>query len=79
MNHILNNISIIIILFGIILFTKTISEANKMCDCSSTVERIPDEPLNKDVPSKIFNNMFSQPSVWMGNADFDSKQFKKDK
>jgi hypothetical protein len=77
MNHILNNISIIIILFGIILFTKTVSEANKMCDCSSKLEREPEEPLKKDFPSKVFNNMFTQPSVWMGYADFDSKQFLK--
>lgn len=77
MNHLLNNIAIIIILFGIILFTKTIAESNKMCNCSNTMSNIPDEPLKKDFPSKVFNNMFSQPSVWMGYADFDSKQFLK--
>jgi hypothetical protein len=79
MNHILNNIAIIIILFGIILFTKTIAEANKNCDCSMKLNNIPDEPLKKDFPSKVFNSMFTQPSVWMGYADFDSKNFIKNK
>lgn len=75
MNHLLNNFAIVIILVGIILFTKSISEANKKCDCSTKYSRIPDKPMKKDIPSKIFNNMFNQPSVWMGYADFDSSNF----
>ena len=82
MNHLLYNISIILIIFGIILFTYTFAQAQKKCKCSLHKNNIfPTKNIIKDKPSKIFNNMFDNPSTWMGSADIESIEFnlKKDK
>tara|TARA_B110000908_G_scaffold171759_1_gene235753 strand:+ start:2116 stop:2352 length:237 start_codon:yes stop_codon:yes gene_type:complete len=73
MNHLLYNFSVIIIILGIILLTNSISIVNNKSACKNTNNI---KPLKKDIPSKVFDNMFDQPSVWMGYSDSDSKEFK---
>ena len=70
MNHLLYNMSIITIILGIILFTHTISQSSKKCDCSQVLDFVPqDDPIEKDLPSVYYKNMFNNSSVWMGNND----------
>ena len=73
MNHLLYNFSVIIIILGIILLTNSISIVNNKSVCKHTNNI---KPLKKDIPSKVFDNMFDQPSVWIGYSDTDSKEFK---
>ena len=73
MNHLLYNISVIIIIIGIIFLTNSLSNSNQECNCKK--KKIYKEVINKDYPSKVFNKMFDSPSVWMGYTDTDSKEF----
>ena len=77
MNHIIHNISIILIFFSIILLTYNMTKSyNK---CTNNIQKPPDvnqNTINQDRPSKVFNKMFNSPDIWMGYADFDTKNFK---
>lgn len=74
MNHLLYNFSILLIIFGIIFLTKSVTEASIKCDYKS--KNNDNKPrIIKDLPSKVFDKMFDSPSVWMGYSDLDSKQF----
>ena len=72
MNHIIHNISIIFIFFGIILLTYNLSKSYNKCNNIIHEKSV----INQDRPSKIFNKMFDSPDIWMGYADFDTKNFK---
>ena len=77
MNHIIHNISIIFIFFGIILLTYNLSKSyNKCNNIIHEKSVINQNNINQDRPSKIFNKMFDSPEIWMGYADFDTKNFK---
>ena len=73
MNHLLYNISVIIIIIGIIFLTNALSNTNQVCNCKK--EKKYKKVITKDYPSKVFNKMFDSPSVWMGYSDTDSKEF----
>ena len=82
MNHIIHNISIILIFLSIILLTyNMIKSYNK---CSNNIQKqldvnqnnINQNNINQNRSSKIFNKMFNSPDIWMGYADFDTKNFK---
>lgn len=78
MNHLLYNMSIITIILGIILFTHTISQSSKKCNCNQVLDFVPQgDPIEKDLPSVYYKNMFNNSSVWMGYNDsykeFDEK------
>ena len=73
MNHLLYNISVIIIIIGIIFLTNSLSHSNQECNCKKKKKY--KEVISKDYPSKVFNKMFDSPSVWMGYSDTDSKEF----
>ncbi len=79
MNHIIHNISIVLIFFGIILLTHNLTKSymntNYPVQQDDTV--VNQNTINQDRPSKIFNKMFNLPDVWMGYADFDTKNFTK--
>lgn len=76
MNHLLYNISIIFIIFGIILFTYTFAQAQKKCNCKKHKNNIfQSKVIVKDKPSQIFNKMFNNPSTWMGYSDIESSNF----
>ena len=54
MNHLLYNISIILIILGIILFTYTLAQAQKKCNCKLQKNNIfISKKIKKDVPSKV--------------------------
>ncbi len=89
MNHILHNISLIILGLGIILLTVYITKANsngfKTTDVilmeQQELERRrrglqPEESIYESRPSKVYKKMFSDPSVWFGYADFDENDVK---
>jgi len=82
MNNIIYNISIILIFFSIILLTYNMTKSyNK---CTNNIQKPSDinqntinqNTINQDRPSKVFNKMFNSPDIWMGYADFDTKNFK---
>jgi len=82
MNHILYNISLIILVIGIILMTVYITKAsnngyltyhkqllnNRGKTINKQYQSIYDYKVNKE-----YQKMFSQPSIWMGYQDFDAK------
>ena len=77
MNHIIHNISIILIFFGIILLTYNLTKSYNKCSIPvQQKEEVNQNTVNQDRPSKVFNKMFNSPDVWMGYADFDTKNFK---
>jgi len=76
MNHLLYNISIILIIIGIILLTNSLStngptyyneNNNKIINQYKT-------DITRDYPSKVFHKMFDSPSVWMGYTDTESNE-----
>ena len=89
MNHMLHNISLIILGFGIILLTVYITKATSNGFKTSDVilmeqqelERRrrgfkPEESIYDNKPSKVYKKMFSDPSNWLGYADFDENDVK---
>ena len=89
MNHILHNISLIILGLGIILLTVYVTKATsngfKTTDVilmeQQELEKRrrgfkPDESIYNNRPSKVYKKMFSDPSNWFGYADFDENDIK---
>lgn len=82
--EILRNISILILFFGIILLTIYLTKSyNKPIvleedNLDKKIETELDKHYSK-LPSKRFSNMFENPSLWMGYADIDSKEYLNDK
>ena len=81
MNHILHNISLIILAIGIILLTVYITKASSngyvsyekhLLNKHSGLKRIqPEQNIYDYRVSKEYKKMFSQPSIWMGYQDYD--------
>ena len=70
MNHLLY-ISIIVIILGIILFTY-IARKKNVFKCKIIYLHL---KKLKDVPSKVFEKLFKDPSTWMGYSDIESGNF----
>jgi uncharacterized membrane protein len=76
MTNIIYNISMILILIGIILLTHSLTKSYYKCPIIvQQNQELNQNTLNQDRPSKIFDKMFSLPDIWMGYADFDTKNF----
>jgi NhaP-type Na+/H+ and K+/H+ antiporter len=76
MTHVIYNISIILILISIILLTHSLTKIYNKCPITvQQKQEINQNIINQDRPSKIFNKMFNSPDIWMGYADFDTKDF----
>lgn len=68
----LSGIALIIIVFGLVSLTFMLTKQYYMKkDINNNIEE--KEKMYRDRPSKVFNNMFRQPDVWMGYADIDTK------
>jgi len=69
MNHLLYNISVLMIFIGLISLTYYLAKAynKKECPKQEVVEKEPtiDETYTMR-PSQIFDSMFSKPSIWQG-------------
>jgi hypothetical protein len=89
MNHILHNISLIILGLGIILLTVYVTKATSNGFKTTDVVLMeqqelekrrrgfkPDESIYDTRPSKVYKKMFSDPSNWFGYADFDENEIK---
>lgn len=89
MNHILYNISLIILGLGIILLTVYITKATSNGFKTTDVILMEQQELERrrrgissqgDIydsrPSKVYKKMFSDPSNWFGYADFDENEVK---
>jgi len=77
MNHIIHNISIILIFFGVILLTYNLTKSYNKCPVIIQQKQEVDKNIVlQDKPSKVFNKMFNSPDIWMGYADIDTKNFK---
>lgn len=75
MTHVIYNISIILILISITLLTHSLTKIYNKCPIVQQKQEINQNIINQDRPSKIFNKMFNSPDIWMGYADFDTKDF----
>jgi hypothetical protein len=79
MNHILYNISLVILVVGIILMTVYITKASNNSYLTSNKQEIlnqvkPYDTIYDYKVKKEYQKMFSQPSIWMGYQDFDPKE-----
>jgi hypothetical protein len=80
MNHLLYNISIVMLLIGILMLTYYLTKAyNNQSNINNTdinddTENTPslDEIYNMR-PSKTFKVMFNEPSIWQGYETIDNK------
>ena len=77
MNHILYNISIMMLLIGIILLTSYITKAyNKSniqptkCNLYNNVKEPSVDDVYKMRPSNIYKVMFNEPSIWQGYQSY---------
>jgi hypothetical protein len=69
----LSGIALIIIVFGLVSLTYIVTKQYYMKkDINNNVIE-EKEKMYRDRPSKVFNNMFRQPDIWMGYADIDTK------
>ena len=75
MNHLLYNISIIMVSIGIIMLTYYLTKAYNYNQLNTINSTINEENINikntldeiyDNRPSKIFKNMFNEPSIWQG-------------
>lgn len=75
MNHIIYNISIMLIFFGAILLTYNLTKSYNKCSIAPYKNKEDDirQLSNQDRPSQIFSKMFDQSDTWMGYADIDVK------
>jgi len=74
MNNIIHNISVILILFGIILLTYNLTKSYSKCTIIKQNEMTDGKQiLNQERPGEIYQNMFRQNDVWMGYADFNAR------
>lgn len=80
MNHILHNISLIILAGGIIMLTVYITKASSFNFMTNEQVLLMRQNLRRKEPvqeiydyrvSKAYEKMFSQPSIWLGYQDFD--------
>ena len=79
MNHLLYNISIVMLLLGIILITSYLTKAydkpNNNNTCNQNKEN--DNPTIDQVyamkPSQIYDSMFQKPSLWQGYESVGTK------
>ena len=63
--------------FGIILLTINLTKSYNKCPAykqGGTLLAEEPERLDQERPSKIYDRMFNRPDVWMGYADFDTKE-----
>jgi len=74
MNNIIHNISVLLILFGIILLTYNLTKSYSKCNIVRQNEMTDGQQLlNQERPSEIYQSMFRQNDVWMGYADFNAR------
>jgi len=80
MNHILYNISLIILFVGIIMMTIYITKISSHNYMTTDNKLQMSQPLRRRQPvreiydykiSKEYEKMFLQPSIWFGYQDFD--------
>ena len=76
MNHIIHNISIILLFFGIILMTHNLTKTYNKCP-NPKLNIIEPTKVIQEEPSKMFERLFSKPDIWMGYADADFNNIKK--
>jgi len=81
MNYLLYNISIVMVLVGIILLTHYLTKTynnNNIQNSDDLNNQIPDntklDNIYDERPSAIFKNMFNQPSIWQGYQIIDTKE-----
>ena len=82
MDHLLHNISIIILTLGIVLLVHYFTKVSYKCPAPKIKYKyIPmDFDTNQRMlprATKVFSNMFQLPSPWMGYAEIDDDKFNK--
>ena len=72
MNHILHNISLILLLGGIIILTISLTKSYGLTQNPNqcVIKEKVDKKETDEKPSKIFADIFKQASPWMGYTEF---------
>lgn len=79
--NIIKNISVLFLFFGIIILTIYITKSygHKIDETYQTKRKLSLNDLyqkyQSNRPNQMFNNMFENPSIWMGYTDDNSKNF----
>uniref|UniRef100_A0A6C0DAZ5 Uncharacterized protein n=1 Tax=viral metagenome TaxID=1070528 RepID=A0A6C0DAZ5_9ZZZZ len=79
MNHLLYNVSVFMLLSGILILTYYLAKAYNKPNCPNQQPRlIKSEATIEDAyamrPTQIFNKMFSEPSLWQGYESVSVKK-----
>lgn len=69
----LSGLAIILIIVGLVSLTYILTRRRYTVNNNIEDNSIEKEKMYKDRPSKVFNKMFTQPDIWMGYADLDTK------
>ena len=78
MNHILYNLSLMVLCIGIILMTVYVTRATTN-NYQTAEQKLSTQPIDKPINnadiytqrfSTVFKKMFSQPSLWQGYQDY---------
>ena len=77
MNHLLYNISIVMLLVGILLLTYYLTKAYNIpqsnCNINNNEKSLSLDEIHNQRPSDIFKVMFNEPSIWQGYEHVDNK------
>lgn len=78
MNHILYNISIVMLLVGMLMLTYYLTKAYNLPQSNCNISNY-DKPITLDKvydqrPSNIYKAMFNEPSIWQGYEQIDTKK-----
>ena len=79
MNHLLYNISIVMLLIGILMLTYYLTKAYNLpqpnnCNINNYDKDISLDEVYSQKPSDIYKVMFNEPSIWQGYQQINSKQ-----
>jgi hypothetical protein len=70
MNHLLYNISVVMLLSGLLFLTYYLSKAyNQPISCPRQIQEAPEMTIDEAYtmrPTQIFDSMFTKPSIWQG-------------
>ena len=70
MNHVIYNISLIMLLLGIIILTSYLSKVNSTCNI--IYPPINHQEEENKLATKVYSRMFTQPEPWLGYSTFEN-------
>ena len=78
MNHILYNISIVMLLVGMLMLTYYLTKAYNIsqsnCNINNYEKSMTLEEVYNQRPSNIYKSMFNDPSIWQGYEQINTNK-----